>query len=127
MALYDITVPVSSNMVTWPGDPGITLERVSDRALGASCTVTRMVMGVHTGTHIDGQMHFVDGPGTDALRLERLIGPCQVIEHAGDDSLTADDLAAASILDTTTRLLVSRAIVSIGMIPLNLLMKTMWR
>ena len=106
MALHDITVPITADLVTWPGDPGIELKRVADRANGDSCTVTRITMGVHTGTHIDGQMHFVDGPGTDALTLERLIGLCQVIELTTDAAITAADLAQADIDQDCQRLLI---------------------
>jgi arylformamidase len=38
-------------------------------------------MGVHSGTHIDGSLHFYDdGSGVDALPLDAMLGRCLVAE-----------------------------------------------
>ena len=34
-------------------------------------------MGVHTGTHVDGPLHFFDdGAGVDSLPLDAMLGRC---------------------------------------------------
>ena len=46
--------------------------------------VTEIHMSVHTGTHLDSPYHFInDGPGMDAVPLERLYGP-GVVWHLPD-------------------------------------------
>ena len=64
---------------------------------GDSCNVTRLDMGVHTGTHVDAPSHFVSGGSTvEGMALDVLIGPAYVIDLPDvRDSVTAEDLAAA--------------------------------
>ena len=62
---------------------------------GADANVTFLAMGSHTGTHIDAPLHFVDGgKTTDEIPLEKMVGPCQVIDFRGQEKISADDLAA---------------------------------
>jgi arylformamidase len=50
-------------------------------ARGDNANVTRLSMGVHTGTHIDAPFHFEPNKATiDQLSLDVLIGPCRVFE-----------------------------------------------
>jgi arylformamidase len=80
MELIDITVPIRTGMVTYPGDPQVTVERVSSLAAGDVANISRAELGVHTGTHVDAPLHFLDdGAGVDELALESLIGPCEVV------------------------------------------------
>ena len=53
-----------------------------------------MDIGVHTGTHIDAPLHFIDGAaGVDALPLEIMIGPAYVV----DATTIAADIDAATL------------------------------
>src|SRR5215470_9812158 len=77
----DLSVPIYGGMVHWPDDPAIELDAIMHVERGDVCTVSALKMGTHTGTHIDGPIHFLPGsPGTDAVPLENLIGPARVIE-----------------------------------------------
>ena len=41
----------------------------------------RLDFGLHTGTHIDAPVHFIDGgPGAESLDLDALIGPALVVD-----------------------------------------------
>jgi arylformamidase len=81
MEIIDVSVPVRPGMVTYPGDPEVRLERVSSIADGAVANISRLDFGVHSGTHVDAPVHFVDGaPGADALPLDVLVGPCVVVD-----------------------------------------------
>jgi arylformamidase len=81
MGWQDISVPIRSGMVTFEGDPLAHLERASSMADGAICNVSRLDFGVHSGTHVDAPVHFIDGAaGIEAVGLDVLVGPALVVE-----------------------------------------------
>ena len=81
MKIFDVSVPVSSRLPTWPGDPRVSLTRASSIARGDPANVSRLEAGVHTGTHVDAPVHFVDGAtGIEEIPVETLVGPCLVVE-----------------------------------------------
>lgn len=93
MELIDISVPIRSGMVTYPGDPVVTIERVSSLAAGDVANVSRAALGLHTGTHVDAPLHFIEGAGAvDGLALHALVGPCRVVTLP---DLDPDRVAAA--------------------------------
>jgi arylformamidase len=76
----DISVPVHESMPQWPGDPGLRLERVMDQNNGDVCTLTRVSMGAHTGTHMDAPLHFVrNSPTIEQMPIDATVGPARVI------------------------------------------------
>ena len=77
----DVTVPISENVPIYEGDPTVQIEMASDIAAGAGANVSKMCFGAHTGTHVDAPNHFLPGRRrVEDLDLDRLIGPCRVIE-----------------------------------------------
>ncbi|HEY7403421.1 MAG TPA: cyclase family protein [Candidatus Angelobacter sp.] len=81
MEWIEVSVPIYSGMVHWPDNPPIELDTIMHVERGDICTLSALKMGTHTGTHIDGPIHFLPrSPGTDAVPLENLIGPARVIE-----------------------------------------------
>lgn len=89
----DISVPLRSGMVYWPGDPPVSIERFADMDKGAVCNVSRMELCAHAGTHLDGLLHFIrGGAGLDTLPLDATIGPCRVIRVRDKESVKADEL-----------------------------------
>lgn len=81
MATVDISVPVRPGMIVWGDDSAPVVERVSSIAAGDGYNLSRLVLGAHTGTHIDAPLHFIDGgASTEHLPLEPLIGPALVVD-----------------------------------------------
>lgn len=107
MEIFDVTVPVRTGMPVYPGDPEVRLERVSE-----SPAVSRLDFGVHTGTHVDAPLHFIDGAaGAEQLPLDVLIGPCEVVAGTGvaervliKDAPELDGAAAQALVDQGVRL-----------------------
>jgi arylformamidase len=93
-AWIDVSVTVRHGMPHWPGNPPIVLERVLDIGRGDECSVSHLAMGVHSGTHMDGPVHFVHGAhGLDEMPLSATMGPARVVEIADPHSITAEELA----------------------------------
>jgi arylformamidase len=106
MRIYDLTVGISPGLPVWPGDPPVTLERVKKIADGANANVSRLECGVHTGTHVDAPVHFIDGaPGIDSLSLKVLTGRAYVIDLRKATVLDAATLEASEIPPRTRRIL----------------------
>jgi arylformamidase len=89
VSFIDISVPLVSGMLNWPGDPPVHITRILDQAAGDDATVSRLDMGAHTGTHMDAPLHFIDGAaGIESMPLDAVIGTCRVIEL--DDEMRVD-------------------------------------
>jgi arylformamidase len=106
MRIYDLTIGISPGLPVWPGDPPVTLERVKRIAEGANANVSHLACGVHTGTHVDAPVHFIDGaPGIDSLSLKVLTGRVYVIDLRKATVLDAATLEASAIPPRTRRIL----------------------
>lgn len=91
----DISAPVYDGMVHWAGDPAVHMARFASIATGAPCNVSKVDMSAHTGTHMDGPIHFMpNGAGLETLPLDAVIGPCRVIEVHNKVAVTVEDLLA---------------------------------
>lgn len=89
----DVSVPIYSGMVHFPDNPAIEIDTLSDVNKGDLCTVSRLTMGTHTGTHVDAPIHFLPGgAGAEEIPLENLVGPARVIEIKDPDSVKAEEL-----------------------------------
>jgi arylformamidase len=107
MKTYDISLTISPDMPVWPGDGGITIKRIDKIDAGSDANVSRMEMGVHTGTHVDAPYHFLkDGSTVENLSLKILVGRAYVVHLRDDvDVITPEVLAAAGIPPRTRRVL----------------------
>jgi arylformamidase len=89
----DISIPLRTGMVHWPGDPPVTIERIFDVARGDEATVSAIAMCTHTGTHMDPPLHyFADGRSLDQMPLDVCVGPARVIEIADPSSIEVPEL-----------------------------------
>jgi len=94
-------------MITWPGDPSVSIEPSSLIAKGKPANVSQIHMGSHTGTHVDPPLHFLENGGpVDMLDLNVLVGKALVLdmEHAGD-AIETHHLEAAGLSEGTERVL----------------------
>jgi arylformamidase len=106
MTIYDISLTISNNLPTWPGDTPIDLVRNKDMHDGELYTLSQFTSTVHVGSHLDAPMHFVrDGHGVDQIDLNKLIGLCYVVDLPNVDSIDAQSLEQANIPAHVTRLL----------------------
>jgi arylformamidase len=98
MEIFDLSVPIQPGMITYPGDPEVRMERVVSIEHGDIANLTRLDFGVHTGTHVDAPLHFIDqGAGADALPLELFLGPCEVVDATGANGEISPDAVPSSV------------------------------
>lgn len=94
----DVSVPLAAGVPTYPGDVEFEMQPMLRIAEGAGANVSRLMMGTHTGTHVDAPRHFFDeGAGADSLSLDLLIGRVRVVDMPRRGGITAGDLAAAGL------------------------------
>jgi arylformamidase len=105
--LYDISVPIESGGLVYPGNPSIRITLQQAIAAGASANVSNIEMGSHTGTHVDAPRHFFDdGAGADTLPLDVLMGPALVIAMAPDVMAVTAELLRPHDLTHVSRVLI---------------------
>src|SRR5262249_49504735 len=89
----DVSVTVRHGMPHWPDNPPIVLERAMDIGRGDDCNVSHLAMGVHTGTHMDGPVHFIhQASGIDEMPLTATMGEAGLIEITDQHQITAGEL-----------------------------------
>jgi arylformamidase len=107
MEVFDVTVPFSPHVPTWPTHPPTTIEPMRRVARGDQSNVSRLDISSHAGTHVDANWHYIDD-GTKLLDipLARWNGPVHVA-HIPDDVSVIDiaALEAAGIPSGIERLL----------------------
>ena len=90
--IYDISVPIRTGGLVYPGNPEIDISLQQAVSKGASANVSLIRFGSHTGTHADASRHFFDdGQPVDMIPLQRLIGPALLLSF--DDSVMSIGVA----------------------------------
>ena len=65
MKIYDVTVPLSKELVVYPGDPHVKINRRTKvNEEDAKYNLSRYSFGSHSGTHVDAPYHRIEGGGT---------------------------------------------------------------
>lgn len=106
MTIIDISVPISSRTVTYPGDPPVKIETWAALANGDVANVTFLHFGAHTGTHVDAPAHFIErAPTVDSLDLNVLVGTARVIEIPEDVQVIERETLSRLNLDQVSRVL----------------------
>lgn len=94
----DVSVPISTGMVNWPGNPPVRVEYMKDMRRGDDCNLSMLSMGSHTGTHMDGPFHFLPGgKKLGEMPLDATIGRARVIEIRDPESIKSDELRPHNI------------------------------
>jgi len=108
--IYDISVPIRSGGLVYPGNPEIDITLQQAVAKGAGANVSTIRFGSHTGTHADASRHFFDdGQPVDQIPLERLIGPALLVSFSDDlRAIGAAELKAHDLKDHKRILLRTR-------------------
>ena len=106
MPIYDVTVPLSNDLPTWPGDPEVQIRDWRSLSNGDGANVSLLNFGAHSGTHVDAPAHFLEGAAkVETLPLDVLIGEAQVVEVPEDCREIDEEFVSAHCAPGNTRVL----------------------
>lgn len=89
----DISVPLRTGMVHWPGDIPVAIRQTANMQAGDVANLRTLSMSAHTGTHMDAPLHFVaDGRTLDTMPFSATIGRARVIEISDEKVITRKEL-----------------------------------
>lgn len=95
MKTIDLTHPIRTGMMAYPGDPGIVLEEALTHETDF-CHVDHLDFGSHTGTHIDAPYHFLpEGKRITDFPVSKFIGSGIAIDmrhKKAGEPITPEDL-----------------------------------
>jgi arylformamidase len=104
--MFDVSLPIGPELLTWPGDPRVEVRPSSQISKGDPANVSELRIGTHTGTHVDPPVHFVEGAESlDAVGLDVLFGEAVVADLTGAAVVGPAELEALGLPDGTERLL----------------------
>lgn len=106
MPIYDVTVPVSNELPTWPSDPAVEISDWRSLSAGDVANVSMLNLGAHTGTHVDAPAHFIEGAAkVESLPLDSLIGAADVIEVPQDARVIDEEFVKEHFAPGTERII----------------------
>lgn len=93
MNIRDISWPISADTTAYKDRKVIEIIKTKNFQQD-NVRETKIIMGAHSGTHVDAPSHFLkDGNTIEKIKLEQLIGPCTILELTlVQEKITADDL-----------------------------------
>ncbi|MHA2330295.1 MAG: cyclase family protein [Candidatus Hodarchaeales archaeon] len=81
MQIIDISLELERKMLVFPGDPQFNLISILDMSKGDEINISEVKMGVHTGSHIDSPLHFIEnGKSITEIPITRFYGRCEVLD-----------------------------------------------
>jgi len=96
--IYDISLPLESGGIVFPGDPEFKRHWEHRLEKGDRTNLSRLDFGAHTGTHIDAPLHMLpDGSDVTAYANDALVGPARVISISDDKAVTVSELRSKAI------------------------------
>jgi kynurenine formamidase len=94
--IVDLTMPIHEGMQTFPAHwhPFVEVTQLGRHGLENRET-RKILLGTHTGTHIDAPRHFIPGGETvDNIPLEQLNGPATLVDLSDVPAFTGIDSKA---------------------------------
>jgi arylformamidase len=118
MRVHDISQPLGTGTAVWPGDHPFEVDWTLRIADGATVNLAAIALSVHTGTHVDGTLHFEEkGTGAGFLPLDAYIGMAVVVDARGRMVLDADVLDGVDLVGAKRVLFRTREAVDAGEFP----------
>jgi arylformamidase len=96
--IIDISRNLYPQMMVWPGDKKLKINRGMSTKTGDTVNVSSLELSAHTGTHIDAPFHFFDdGLDIISLDLTKFLSFVKVFELKVERCITDIDLLSLDI------------------------------
>lgn len=94
-SIIDISLPIVSGMAKFPHNPEVEIETLET----GHSQVSKIIMGTHTGTHMDVPRHLSKlGLSLEQIPLATLIGPCRVVDFTSSEKyISLQDVTSKKI------------------------------
>ncbi|MCE5314910.1 MAG: cyclase family protein [Armatimonadota bacterium] len=93
--IIDLSHPITAGMPVYHGDPEVRCNMVG-AIKDSGYNITELVMGTHTGTHMDAPRHCIHtDQGVDSLPLEAMIGWAEVLDVG--EKLPCSEITSADL------------------------------
>lgn len=98
MQIFDVSLALSDKTIVYPDNVGVSIEP-HHRMPEFSSHLSKIIIGSHTGTHVDAPSHvFVGAHSLDQIPLETFVGQCRVLDMTtANESVTVADFAPHNI------------------------------
>lgn len=86
MGIYDISMSIYPGMTVYKdkAEKQPRIDVLRDFMDGQGVRESRILLELHTGTHMDAPLHMVEGGATtDAFQVENMVLPCRVLDLTG--------------------------------------------
>lgn len=95
MKVIDISRALTPAVAVWPGDQPFEHTWTARIEHGSTVNLSAIQLSIHTGTHADAPLHFLDdGAPIDLIPLLQFIGSCLVIDAENTEAITPELVAA---------------------------------
>ena len=102
MKIYDISLGISQGMPVYKGrDSKRPIVRIDSDFASGHVYETKLEMNMHTGTHIDSQLHVLErGETIDKLDLHKVVTKCKVFDFKNaEGKISAEHLSTKNIME----------------------------
>ncbi|ACI19037.1 cyclase family protein [Dictyoglomus thermophilum] len=94
----DVSLLIREDMLFWPNDPKFQREWVARISEGKNANLSKLILGSHTGTHIDAPYHFLDnGKTLEKIDIFRFYGFAKVFEIKNSVKILLQDIESLPI------------------------------
>ncbi len=98
--VIDVSRKISEDMTVWPGDPEVRIVKCCSTEDGSDFNLSCISMGLHTGTHIDAPLHFIEGGGdVSSMEPHNFLRFVKVISVNAKECITREDLEDLPIVE----------------------------
>ena len=102
--IIDISIPLSSSTIVYPGNPQIEIEEIQSEA--SKSIISKITSGSHNGTHIDAPKHAIEnGKSITDIPLDVFMGPCRVVDCTADTGAVLRETLESKNIQSGERIL----------------------